>query len=79
MVTSIDAYATTEEAVFSVRWSVRRPYNASPRVARAVELRVQFRTGGCEEKPLCVIFGVCNSVKTLSRFSHCSDLLPTNV
>jgi hypothetical protein len=43
-----------------------------------VQLRVQFCRGGCEEKNLCVIFGVCNSVKTLSRFSHSWDLLPSN-
>jgi hypothetical protein len=36
---------------------------------RKVELKVRFCTGGCEQKTLYVIFGVCNSVKTLSSLA----------
>jgi hypothetical protein len=35
------------------------------RQSRGVELRVQFCMGGCEEKILCVVFGVRNSVRPL--------------
>jgi hypothetical protein len=46
--------------VFSVL-SVPLLYKEVPEYL-ASRLRVQFCTGGCEEKTLCVISGVCSSV-----------------